>query len=488
MQNITSVKRLFRLCLCLVALIFQGQLNAQIVIGAPNLGFSQACASGSFNTYSTSFVFSPESQLNTSNQFTIELSDADGGFSDPTIIFTSTAGSVTSSPAILDFSLPETTAGENYNIRVKSSSPAATSSASNAFAAYYKFQDSPFTINNLVSTGAYCLGGSYLLSIDNPGTGNNDSPLLYPSLLFNWYKESSSTTSVFVAEGSSLSVTVEGTYFVETNYGSCTSDSFSNRVTITEATSGEANITIASSLGNPFCPEQGLTTLNTIGGTSYIWFKDGIIIPEATDQMYQTDESGTFSVQVNLGDCSASGSIDLVSELFDSSINISAVNTIEQEETLIVIVTTDANNPEFEWYFNNALIADESTDTFEATEFGDYKVVITATTGCAASKDYEFVVQEAFNPFPDVEKIPNMISPNGDGINDTWVIPQHYASGTNTEVQILNDRGKVIFQTINYQNNWPENQLDVNSINALYYYIITTSDLKTKQGSITLVK
>jgi hypothetical protein len=226
MYNTTIVKRLF--WLCLVALIFHGQLNAQIVIGKPNLGFSQACASESFNNYSTSFIFSPESQLNASNQFTIELSDPSGDFSNPTIILTSAPGSVITSAATLDFSLPETTAGENYRIRIKSSSPVATSTPSDSFAAYYKLQDSPFTINNLVSTGAYCSGGSYLLSIDNPGTGNNDSPLRYPSLTFNWFKQISATTSVFVSEGSTLAVTLEGTYFVETNYGSCTSDSFSN--------------------------------------------------------------------------------------------------------------------------------------------------------------------------------------------------------------------------------------------------------------------
>jgi gliding motility-associated-like protein len=167
---------------------------------------------------------------------------------------------------------------------------------------------------------------------------------------------------------------------------------------------------------------------------------------------------------------------------------VSEVTTIEADETLVVTVTTDAINPEFEWYFDNELIAGESTDTFEATAFGNYKVVITETTGCLVSKEYEFVVEEAFDPFPDVEKIPNVISPNGDGINDTWIIPQQYVSGSNTEVQILNDRGRVIFQTIDYQNNWPENQLELTNINALYYYIITTPDLKTKQGSITIIK
>jgi hypothetical protein len=204
--------------------------------------------------------------------------------------------------------------------------------------------------------------------------------------------------------------------------------------------------------------------------------------------MYQTNESGTFSVQVDLGDCSASASIDLVSELFDSSINVDEVNIIESGESLMVTVTTAANSPEFEWYYNNTLISGESSDSYEVSDFGNYKVVITETSGCTASKTYEFVLEEQMDPFPDVPKIPNVISANGDGSNDTWILPPQYTMGTNTEVQILNDRGQVVFQTINYLNNWPENQLELTSINTLFYYIITTQDLETKQGSITIVK
>jgi hypothetical protein len=105
------------------------------------------------------------------------------------------------------------------------------------------------------------------LTIDNPGTGSNDSPLQYPSLTFNWYKETSPTTSVFVASGETLSVNQPGTYFVRTNYGTCTSNSYSNRVTVSEATSSTTS-SISSSLGNPYCSSEGPTTLNAINGES----------------------------------------------------------------------------------------------------------------------------------------------------------------------------------------------------------------------------
>lgn len=487
MQKTTFLKRLSFL-LGVFAVLITTQLNAQIVIGSPNLGFSQACASATFNSYNVTFVFSPEAGLSPTNQFIIEMSDATGSFANPSILFTSEAGVVIASPATLNFAIPTNTAGEGYRIRIKSTGPVATSSGSVPFAAYYKPQDSPFSINNLVSTGAFCSGGSYLLTIDNPGTGNNDSPLNYPSLTFNWFRETGPTTAVFVAEGNSLTVNQEGTYFVETNYGTCTSNSFSNRVAISQVTSGEANATIASSLGNPYCPSQGLTTLVTIGGNSYQWFKDGQSIEGATEQTYQTDQSGVFSVVVDLGGCQASGSIDLVSESFTSELNVDDENILTPGDSLTIIATTTALNPQFEWYLSNNLIVGATTNTLNTNEIGDYTLVISQTIGCIVSQELDFRISEPSEQFPNVANIPNLISPNGDGINDTWVIPTEFVSGTNTEVTILSSRGKVVFKTNDYLNNWPENNIEFSNINPVFYYIIKVPDKEPIKGSITIIK
>lgn len=491
MQKITISNKLF-VGLCFFVIFFTKQIQGQITISTPILGFSQACASESFNTYNASFTISNEGNLGPTNQFSVFLSDASGDFTNSTSpIFTSAAGAVTTFPATLTFSFPTDTAGEGYRIKIKSSDPVASSAGSLAFAAYYKIQDSPFSINNLVSTGAYCTGGEYILSIDNPGTGENDSPLNYPSLTFNWFIETGPTTSTQVGgSGPTLSVTQPGTYFAETDYGTCTSNSFSNRVTVSEATSGEATATISSSLGNPFCPNQGLTTLSTIGGNSYQWFMDGVPIAGATNQSYQTNQSGTFSVQVDLGNCQASGSIELDSLGFSSSIDVLDENSIDIEsgETLVATVTTSATNPEFVWYFNDSIISGATSNSYEATEIGNYKVEITQTTGCVVTNEFVFSVNVPFNPFPEVANIPNLISPNGDGINDKWVIPQAYVSGTDSEITIMNNHGKVVFNTKDYQNDWPQEEINLTSINKVYYYIIITPDKEPEKGSISIVK
>ncbi|QFZ55713.1 T9SS type B sorting domain-containing protein [Oceanihabitans sp. IOP_32] len=465
--------------------------KAQIDIYPPSLGFTSACAGELFNEYNVNFSFSNPGNLGVNNQFIIELSDATGAFSNPTVVYTSAIGEVVSSPANLKFSIPTNTSGESYRVRIKSTDPVAQSNGSTSFPAYYKAQDTPFTINNFIDTGVYCAGGSYLLTIDNPGVGENDSPLQYPSLTFNWYKEISQTTFTLVATGNSLAVSEPGTYFAETNYGSCTSSSYSNRVTVTEFSSN-VDSSISSSLGTSFCAGDGPTTLSAINGQNYQWYKDGVLIAGATNQTYVTSESGVFSVDIDLGFCSTSASITIDGLDFTSSINVLDLTNIEANETLVATVTTTADTPEFKWYLNDVLISGAISNTYEVTQAGMYKVEILQTVGCLASKTFLFEVTVngggAIDNFPDVANIPNVISPNGDGINDTWVIPRVYVNNSNTTVTIVNSQGKVVFETDNYLNNWPESQLEFKSVNPVYYYIITSEDGQTKKGSITVVK
>ena len=468
---------------------FIEKMNAQIVIGTPNLQFTQACANESFNTFTLNFVFSPESGINSSNQFIIEMSDSEGDFSNSNIVFTSSPGSINSSPASVDISLPLNTAGEGYKIKIKSTDPVASSASSNSFSAYYKIQDSPFTINNLNATANYCPGGSYLLTIDNPGTGTNNSPLNYPSLTFNWFKEINSTTFIFLAQSNTLSVSEEGKYFVETNYGTCTSNSFSNRVLVSEASSGEeVSATIVSSSGNPFCAADAPTILSTVEGNSYQWYKDGISISGATNQTFETSISGTYSVIVNFGNCEATGAIELETGDFTSSLDVPNINMLEFGETLSVTVTTSAINPNFQWFLNSELIPNATQNILNITAFGNYSVIITQTNGCDATNELLFLVEELINPFPEVENIPNLISPNGDGINDTWMIPLPYVSGSNTEVIIYSSQGKIVLSTKNYLNNWPLEYLNLSSVNEVYYYIIIPENLEPIKGAITIIK
>ena len=53
---------------------------------------------------------------------------------------------------------------------------------------------------------------------------------------------------------------------------------------------------------------------------------------------------------------------------------------------------------------------------------------------------------------------------------------------------IMNNYGDVVLQTDNYLNNWPEIDLNLTSINQVFYYIIKTTNNETRKGSITVIK
>jgi hypothetical protein len=458
---------------------------AQITIGQPTFNFSPVCASPEFNSYDVNFNFSPVTGLLATNQFIVELSAPDGSFTKATVIYTSAVGEIVSSPGKVTLVFPTNTAGEKYRLRIKATAPASTGQPSVEFPAYYRVHNSQYTINNFIPTATYCAGGNYVLSIDNPGGPLNDSPLKHPGLTYNWYKNNGLVlpeTLVATATNGTYTVTQPGVYYARTNYGACTpsSISYSNQVTVTESTT-DANTTITSSLGNPFCPNGGSTTLSVSGGIKYEWFKEGVKIEGANKQTYDTKVSGLYSVKIDFGGCTGNGSINLQSEgSFTGNLNVPNSNTINIEtgETLDVTVTNDAVDPSYKWYVNGTLITDAITDSYLITAVGNYKIAVTQTTGCIATKEFNFQVSDS-----NLKNIPNIVSLSS-GFN-TWDLPGDYKNAE-TNVMIVNSQGQVMFNGVDYDPTKWEIK-DFKNINPVYYYIIKKGS-DEKKGSITVIK
>jgi hypothetical protein len=70
---------------------------------------------------------------------------------------------------------------------------------------------------------------------------------------------------------------------------------------------------------------------------------------------------------------------------------------------------------------------------FDVTQEGNYTVVIKQTSGCVSQKTLQNQISVCRSQ---CSFIPNYISPNNDGVNDTWILPQEYVSGSNTEIVI----------------------------------------------------
>ena len=76
--------------------------------------------------------------------------------------------------------------------------------------------------------------------------------------------------------------------------------------------------------------------------------------------------------------------------------------------------------------------------------------------------------------------IPDIITPNGDGLNDTWVI-DCVTSGT--MVVVFDSFENVLYVSENYQNDFNGNEIP----NGSYYYRITNNG-SSQLGYITILR
>lgn len=79
--------------------------------------------------------------------------------------------------------------------------------------------------------------------------------------------------------------------------------------------------------------------------------------------------------------------------------------------------------------------------------------------------------------------IPNIFSPNNDGVNDAFLI-QGWEGFPNSRIEIFNRWGGLVYEDDNYRSNWRGDDL----AEGVYYYIYYRSDGETFTGELHLVR
>lgn len=146
------------------------------------------------------------------------------------------------------------------------------------------------------------------------------------------------------------------------------------------------------------------------------------------------------------------------------------------------------------------VLSHENADAFKINQNGEVKVLNTdllikaikpefiyTIKACNSdSKCDEFILKIILKDALPVNLVAtNYISPNDDGVNDTWIV-SGIESGTYS-VAIFDARGNRVFQSDNYLNEWNGTMNGTNLNSGVYYYIIRSSNIE-KKGTITLVR
>jgi gliding motility-associated-like protein len=156
----------------------------------------------------------------------------------------------------------------------------------------------------------------------------------------------------------------------------------------------------------------------------------------------------------------------------------------EGDSTLLTVVPVSGSNFDwiYQWQFGGQDIPGQDRDTITAREVGLYSVMVTDTlTGCFDVFNQDFSYQNC-----DLV-IPNVFTPNGDGINDVFEILnlEHYPMA---QIVIYNRWGNKVFEHSDYYNNWWDGQ---DHSDGVYYYVIRYTRLgetKHAEGAVTIIR
>ncbi len=219
-------------------------------------------------------------------------------------------------------------------------------------------------------------------------------------------------------------------------------------------------------------------------------------VTESTLTVTEANIGEVYTLEVTLRDTTFETirSNELTVEFLSDTVTISADPEFLPFGETVTLTAPQSATYQYEWFIvidgeNQLLIDGESVVSGQGTneividKIGQYFVRITLQDCVIDSQPITIsdVVGET-------EIIPNVVTPNNDGINDSWLLPDSYYNQQDVEITIYNMRGQVDFTSVSYQNNWPAQNSKSQGKEPIYYFIITKNNSVVRKGSITVMR
>ncbi|WP_316843054.1 gliding motility-associated C-terminal domain-containing protein, partial [Pedobacter gandavensis] len=252
----------------------------------------------------------------------------------------------------------------NYTVKVTSLTCQSAASAPVTVTA------NPIPVATITVTGVttFCNGGSALLT-----SSLADS--------YQWYKNN---ILIPTATNRTYTATTSGNYSVKVTSLTCQSTASTAIPIMVNPIPNPPTITAVNH--GVFCV-GGSTILTSSENSGNQWFKNGILIPGATNKIYTATTPGEYSVMfTNLNGCpSIVSSPTTVTEVtYPDRPEISPSNeTTFCEGGVVLLSSSQAHGNQ--WYKNGILIPNATGQTYSVGDIGIYTVKVTNAGGCSSA-------------------------------------------------------------------------------------------------------
>ncbi|SHL25962.1 gliding motility-associated C-terminal domain-containing protein [Chitinophaga jiangningensis] len=242
----------------------------------------------------------------------------------------------------------------------------------------------------------------------------------------------------------------------------------------------EAEISAGSSLA--FC-QGDRVVLSATPGAAYQWVHDGIAVPDAAVSTLEATASGTYQVQVTYANGFRKTSTPVMVTAHPLPTGTIAADNINISKGAAVQLQAGGGDS-YSWTSTAPLSNSHIANPVSRPENdARYEVTITSAAGCSVKKDITVTVKHDFNLVAT-----NILTPNGDGINDTWVI-KNIDMYRQNELKIFDRSGRLLYTAKGYTNNWNGTVNGQPLAEGTYYYILEFENGQHQiKGFITIIR
>ncbi|MEN9550037.1 MAG: hypothetical protein RIR12_2628 [Bacteroidota bacterium] len=272
-----------------------------------------------------------------------------------------------------------------------------------------------------------------------------------------------------------------GTYNVITRNVATQCTSATQQVTITLTNT----LTVGQVQNTSICRGASYTPQLMGNATTYTWSPaSGVSNANVLNPTFNPPTTTTYTLSATLGTCTVQRSFTLT--VYEgATANAGPDYAILAGEVVTLQGTGSAGT--YLWTPANGLSSPTVlTPTASPAITTTYVLQVTSPQGCIASDNATITV------VPYCVKPMEAITPNGDGINDLWLLTNGNGCLTNIKAQVFNRYGAKVYESINYQNNWNGTYKGDPLPDGTYYYIVNYTLVNGKQvilkGNLTILR
>jgi len=218
------------------------------------------------------------------------------------------------------------------------------------------------------------------------------------------------------------------------------------------------------------CAPDPLPQLHVVNipGASYQWQLNGTDIPGATTNVLDIDEEGTYTVNIDQGSCTLTDTVT-INEIPIPEVELPEEGVICEGDTFSLDGTlTNANeysSINYTWTDANNNVVSNSAE-LNATAAGEYTLSVEVDGLC--NKTFDPVTLKYYASC----KIPEGISPNGDGLNDVFILDFYAGEFGIDTFQVFDRRGVLVYEKDGYVREFDGKDNDGNELPAATYYYV----------------